>query len=336
MRAPRGSRGTGLASDEATTGLHEQAARWAARSAYGDLTEQAEAELRDWLAADRRNRGAYLRARAGLHVLEEAVSQGSPTLASDNDNGPEPIAQPLARWAGRLAAGGVAVAVSVAAFAMLGLPLMPAKDIAVAGEIVNLKDGSVVRLGDDAQITVAMTGDARTIVLLHGEATFDVAPDPARPFVVRSGEVFAQATGTVYTVGRSGLAGGTVSVTEGSVLVWGREERDQAVLLHAGGKLTLDPGPPPPLMSPQTSPRAPLPAPEVAQISLDNVTIAAAAARFNRINRAQIVIGDPGIGETSIIGLFNANDPAKFARAAAEVAGAEVIVTNERIVIKKK
>lgn len=77
--------------------------------------------------------------------------------------------------------------------------------------------------------------------LLRGEATFKVAKDKARPFVVQSGDVYAQATGTVYSVRRVGLTGGTVKVREGSVLVWPHDERDQAVLLHAGGTVTLDP-----------------------------------------------------------------------------------------------
>ncbi|MFN6936218.1 MAG: hypothetical protein ACK4NZ_13840, partial [Tsuneonella sp.] len=147
--------------------------------------------------------------------------------------------------------------------------------------------------------------------------------------------VYAQATGTVYSVRRVGATGGAVRVDEGSVLVWGRDERDQAVLLHAGGALMLEPGtghadrveaarpaPPPP------------PPPELAQISLDNVTIEAAARRFNRINRTQIVITDPAVGQTRIVGLFRANDPERFADAAAAVAGATVEVNGDKIEIK--
>ena len=68
----------------------------------------------------------------------------------------------------------------------------------------------------------------------------------------------------------------------------------------------------------------PLPAPAIAQISLENVTIASAVARFNNVNRTKIVIEDAGIGAIRIVGLFSAHDPDQFARAAAIVAGARV------------
>ena len=323
-----------MASDDTTPRSDEQAARWAVRAAYGELTDQTDAELHAWLAADRRNRGAYLRAQAGLYVLEDAVLEDRRALAPDNDNGMESTS-PVARWGRRFAAGGLAIAASVTAFALLGLPLPLGGNAVEPQEIVTLKDGSVATLGGDARIAIAMTDDARTITILSGEAIFDVAHDAERPFVVRSGDVFAQATGTVYSVRRAGTAGGTVSVSEGSVLVWARDERDQAVLLHAGGMLTLDPGPA--RLAPRpNSPVGSLPPPEVAQISLDNVSIAAAAARFNRINRTRIVIADPEIAETRIVGLFNASDPATFARAAAALVDANIIVKEDEIVIKSK
>lgn len=324
-----------MASGDSNTDTNEEAARWAARQAYDELTPQSRAELDRWLAADRRNRGAFLRARAGLYAMEDAVFHGRPALASDNDNVAEDVLQPLARWAGRLAAAALAVAASISVFAMLSFPLLRNHGDNAASEVVNLKDGSVATLREGARISIAMSDDARTITLLRGEASFDVAHDAARPFVVRSGDIFAQATGTVYSVGRTGVVGGTVAVAEGSVLVWARDGRDQAVLLQAGGKLTLDPGPRRP-SSPATLPTHPLPPPGVAQISLDNVSIAAAAARFNRISRVQIVIADASIGEMRIVGLFNANDPKRFAEAAAAMTGATITVKEEGYIIEMK
>lgn len=322
-----------MASGDFVVDTNDEAARWAAREAYDELTPQGRAELNRWLAADRRNRGAFLCARAALYAMEDAVFHGRPALASDNDNVAEDVLQPLARWVGRLAAAALAVAASIAVFAMLSFPLLHGDSAAT--EVVNLKDGSVATLREGARISIAMSDDARTITLLRGEASFDVAHDAARPFVVRSGDIFAQATGTVYSVGRTGVVGGTVAVAEGSVLVWARDGRDQAVLLQAGGKLTLDPGPRRP-SSPTTSPTHPLPPPGVAQISLDNVSIAAAAARFNRISRVQIVIADASIGETRIVGLFNANDPKRFAEAAAAMTDATIIVKDQGRIIEVK
>ena len=60
------------------------------------------------------------------------------------------------------------------------------------------------------------------------------------------------------------------------------------------------------------------------QISLDNESILAATKRFNRVNRTQIVVRDPAIGDVRIVGLFQANEPEHFAQAAAAIADAKV------------
>ena len=53
-----------------------------------------------------------------------------------------------------------------------------------------------------------MTASARTVTLQSHEAVFNVVKDPETPVLVRSGEVFAQAVGTVYSVTRVGGSGG--------------------------------------------------------------------------------------------------------------------------------
>ncbi|MDE8651219.1 FecR family protein [Novosphingobium album (ex Liu et al. 2023)] len=336
--------------------INDQAARWAVEAAHGEMTPANRAELEAWLAADRRHRGAFARARAWLRATEEAVIEAhsppasprpaSPAPASDNDNGhgqeavePAPLRGGLFRWSARAVATGAALTVSVAALVAMGVPVLAPfrqSELAAAEQVVQLKDGSVATLREDAQIQVVLSDNIRRIKLLRGEATFKVAKDKARPFVVQSGDVYAQATGTVYSVRRVGLTGGMVKVREGSVLVWPHDERDQAVLLHAGGTVTLDPGPnrggPEPTAS--TAPR--LPPPELAQISLDNVPIRSAVVRFNRVNSTKIIIADPEIGNIRIIGLYRANNPEQFAQAAAAISGGHISRENGTIVIKMK
>ncbi|MES2496460.1 MAG: FecR domain-containing protein [Pseudomonadota bacterium] len=335
-----------MASSVPSDNIDEQAARWAARAAYGDMPSALARAFDAWMAADRRHRGAYLRARAGLYAAEDAVlaKRGvspSAVLLAGNDDAAMPGTGIRPPWGGkaRWALGG-AVAASLLAVVGIGLPMLNRPgpgQVAAADHILTLSDGSAATLGDGARIEFAMGDGVRKVVLVQGEATFHVAKDRAHPFVVQSGDVYAQATGTVYSVRRIGKTGGAVRVDEGSVLVWGRDERDQAVLLHAGGALTLEPGPRLPVAAGLAQPTPPAPPPpELAQISLDNVTIAAAALRFNRINRTQIVIADPAIGEVRVVGLFRANDPQHFADAAAAVAGGEVRQSKDRIEIKLK
>lgn len=357
-----------MASTGPTDSIDDQAAAWAVEATHGVMTPESRADLQEWLAADRRHRGAYMRARAWLITAEEAVlaAQGGdqnaepPRPASDNDNdgdakdrsrdpAADPADRPLRRHAGqwltRMAVGGGAIAASLAVLMAVGVPLPgfgPAATADGAIQIVQLRDGSVARLSRDARIQVVLSDGTRNITLLSGEATFDVAKDKARPFVVRSGDVYAQATGTVYSVSRIGRAGSTVKVLEGSVLVWPRDERDQAVRLQAGGTVTLDPGPQPiPTRSQNpaalaTEPMRRLSTPDMAQISLDNVPIAQAAMRFNRVNSTKIIIGDAAIGDVRLIGHYKANDPEHFAQAAAIVSGGYVEHENGNIVIKMK
>lgn len=234
----------------------------------------------------------------------------------------------IARWAIRIASGCVAIAASI--LVMIALDVNVLRHEPTSDQVMNLHDGSVVTLPQDARIEVAMSDHDRRIELLSGEATFKVAKDASRPFVVRSGEVYAQATGTVYSVRRLGVAGAAVHVEEGSVLVWAREDREQAVLLHAGGDLTLEPGPE---MSEQTHTST---SPAVAQLSLDGVSIASAVARFNSLNETKIVIDDAAVGEITIVGLFSAHDPEQFARAAAVVADARVVRRGRDIVLQRQ
>lgn len=332
--------------------INEQAARWAVEVAHGDTTPESQAELQAWLAADRRHRGAYARACAWLRATEEAVveSHGAPVpphaaiSTNDHENGHDPDrAAPLRgavfRWSRRAAVGGGALAMSLAALVAIGVPvtgLFQKTEVAAAQNRVALKDGSIATLDHDAQIEVALSDNIRKITLLRGSATFEVAKDRARPFVVRSGDVYAQATGTVYSVSRAGHTGGTVRVAEGSVLVWPRDERDQAVLLHAGGTVTLDPGPAALNPEPVRSAARRLPPPELAQISLDNVPVRSAVARFNRVNTTQIILADAAIGNLEIIGLYRADDPEHFAQAVAAISGGKIEYSGRNIVIKMK
>lgn len=344
-----------MASAGPINAIDEQAAMWAVEAAHGKMPPGCRSDLEAWLAEDTRHRGAYVRACAWLRAIEDAVVEAHPAPAdvaissppvSVNDNEADAygfargaLRGTFFRWSGRALAGGAALAMSVAALVAVGVPVPGFFNEAKTGlhpKLVTLKDGSVATLSRDAQIQVALSDNIRKITLLSGEATFEVAKDKSRPFVVRSGDVYAQATGTVYSVRRVGLTGGTVKVREGSVLVWPRDERDQAVLLHAGGTVTLDPGPLATSRAPaQSNPRR-VPPPELAQISLDNVPVRAAVVRFNRVNMTQIILADPSLGDIEIIGLYRANDPEHFADAVAAISGGRVERSGRNIVIKMK
>lgn len=319
--------------------ISEQAAQWAVDAAYGEMTPESQAALDAWLAEDTRHRGAYARACASLYMLEDTVTEKRPARVSHNDNSADTFDTPKRRfrWAVPMVAGSAALAASVALFLAIGVPIFPSSKQAPSYEVQTLEDGSVATLEPGTRIYFATSDRTRKVTLLTGKATFKVAKDKEHPFVVQSGSVYAQATGTVYAVSRFGRSGGSVKVTEGSVLVWQHDDRDQAVLLRAGDSVTLDPVPrkPAPVAKRSPAPEVSLP-PDLAQISLDDVPIKDAALRFNRVNQTKIEIEDPAIGKATIVGLYPANAPEQFAQAAAIVTGGVVENREGSIVIKKK
>ena len=83
---------------------------------------------------------------------------------------------------------------------------------------VALLDGSSVTLGGASKVRIAFSDDARKLTLIQGEAYFDVAKDPQRPFTVDAGEANVTALGTQFNVRRRDDRV-TVAVIEGRVMV---------------------------------------------------------------------------------------------------------------------
>lgn len=69
-------------------------------------------------------------------------------------------------------------------------------------QLVHLPDGSTVLLNDGAELTYdnESFGKVTREVNLQGEAFFDIRPDPARVFVVKSGEVKTTVLGTAFNI----------------------------------------------------------------------------------------------------------------------------------------
>ncbi|MEM8497676.1 MAG: FecR domain-containing protein [Pseudomonadota bacterium] len=83
--------------------------------------------------------------------------------------------------------------------------------------LVSLPDGSTVNINTDSKLLVSFEPGARTIVLLRGEAYFDVAKDSANPFSVAAGANKVIAVGTAFNVEISADEEMEVVVTEGRV-----------------------------------------------------------------------------------------------------------------------
>lgn len=107
----------------------------------------------------------------------------------------------------------------------------------VIGEIskASLPDGSELQLNTNTELRVSFDENQRTIELLHGEAFFEVAKDPSKPFVVIVGDDSVTAVGTAFNVDASEQGSTEVLVTEGKVRVK-NELNEQPVYLESGQK----------------------------------------------------------------------------------------------------
>lgn len=102
-----------------------------------------------------------------------------------------------------------------------------------------MPDGSVITLNTDTLVDVVYSATERLVVLNRGEALFNVAHDPERPFRVRAGDRFVQAVGTTFNVRRGSGNHVRVTVSEGTVKVM---REPNATRGHATEEVTVRAG----------------------------------------------------------------------------------------------
>ena len=310
--------------------IKSEAAAWAVRVDAGPLDEARRLELEAWLAGDPRRRGAFLRAQAGLRLLDQSrvVSKVVPAPTARTTRRARGFAgvSPRAGWAlAAMAAGLGAVVLMLPAFDGFRTEVGEQRRVA-------LRDGSVAMINTDSSVGVRLAKHQRRITLRRGEAWFQVAKDHARPFVVDAGPVHVRATGTAFSVRREG-DDARVVVTEGTVLAW----RDGALVpplaISAGHEAFLaGNAPQPPEAKPSRT--EDVLAWRRGEIVLDGGTIASAVEEFNRYNTRKIVLRDPAVGRRTIVGYFLIDQPKQFASAAARMTGNKITEGDDRIVIE--
>jgi transmembrane sensor len=173
---------------------------------------------------------------------------------------------------------------------------------------VPLEDGSHVTLDTGSRIEVTVRADERRIDLIHGDAYFEVAKDPVRPFVVSVDRARVVAVGTQFYVERddNGLI---VLVTEGKIRLERPAESPQEV--PAGSEARLD----------ATELRISHATDTEIQETLGwrngyllfrDTSLAEAVAKFNRYTHKKMLIEDPSIAGIRIGGHFRLDDVQGF------------------------
>jgi transmembrane sensor len=303
----------------------DEAAVWMARLHAPERTASVERGFRRWLAEKPSHAAAF-----------ETISTAW-DLTGALQRRPFPK---LTRWeragfrSGFLRAA--AAVGSVAALAILAIIFyVRAGGYATAvGEqrVLTLDDGTRVTLNTSSRVVIDYSESERRVNLKQGEALFEVARNPGRPFIVVAGEQLVRALGTEFIVRRDErqLA---VTLLEGKVTVSpeaheppgpppGRDTpaagQAEVFTLTPGQRLTLSSSAPPHLDSPSINQ---LSAWRLGQVELDDASLAEAVAEMNRYSATQLIVATPQAAALRINGVFRVGDAAGFAAAVARSYG---------------
>lgn len=137
---------------------------------------------------------------------------------------------------------GLALVATAAVLAFGGFTWLEARGLYATdvGEqrVIQLTDGSTVRLDTASRIRVRFSQGRRDIALEAGQAMFTVAHDQGRPFVVSAGGSTVTAVGTMFQVERKG-GQADVTLVEGVVEVRSGAEAKAPVRMAAGERVRM-------------------------------------------------------------------------------------------------
>jgi transmembrane sensor len=334
--------------------IEQAAAAWLVRRDREEWNHADEAELQAWLSASTAHRVAFIRLQAAwqqagrLKALAVGMTKYGALL-------PRRSAAPLSGHE-NLDAWGVArdtqrpripvprvlnasvAAVCIAAAIVVGWFAWSHQGTSYRTAIggiaaISMKDGSTVTLNTNSDIRVALNETERRVDLERGEAFFEVAKDPNRPFIVRIGDQRVIAVGTKFSVRREPNHV-RVIVTEGRVRVEHSEPHHatEAALISAGGVAVAG------VAGVLVQDKSLSDAEEGLSwrqgiVVFRETLLSDAVAEFNRYNTRQIYIEDPALGSLRIGGHFRTHNAEGFVRLLADALPIRVEDNEGRIVL---
>ena len=346
--------------------LRAIAAQWTIRRDRGlSATESIDYEL--WLAADPRHAAAMQRSAAAWSRLDR-IPEGAaaPVLAAATRRRSfwrrSLVFAPLATAAAAVALVALHLTRPSATTPSASAALAPASASAAhapssAPRQLTLSDGTVVQLNTGGEVLEQFTAAERRVLLARGEAHFAVTKNPARPFVVRAGNVDVRAVGTAFNVN---LQSATVDVlvTEGVVqlnrpsaqvpVVTIAAPPDNLPRLTANERAVVSLAPTSP-----ASPASLAPAIVVTTATPDDIartlawqapllrlggsTLAELVLEFQRRSGQRVILADPALASLRVGGRFRADDLAGFTHLLATTLDLEVDHTaDDTLVLRKK
>lgn len=292
-----GSEQTDAESSDADDPIVEAAAGWVARLSSHDATDDDRAAFEVWRAADPAHAEAYAEMDALWRKLGHLPDRRPDPAEVKAVRRPRRVSKPiLGLAAAALLAGAIAD--------RYGLVDRLRADLwSGVGEIAQttLADGSRVDLNTDTALVLRFSEQERRIVLLRGEASFDVVSDPSRPFTVQAGDLSVRAVGTRFFVRADG-SGSPVGVAEGRVEV---AEAGRRVPVSAGeviqreGEVALT-------VAAANVERSL--AWREGRLLFSGQTLATVLAELGRYRHGRILLLDRRLGERRVTGAFDPRD----------------------------
>jgi transmembrane sensor len=201
-----------------------------------------------------------------------------------------------------------------------------------------LPDNSLLHLNTDTAVTVRYSDHERLVVLASGEAEFEVAHTPGRPFRVFAGRAEIEDLGTRFDV-RLNDESTLVTVVEGQIAVGlsasaesgapNQGYTSQRVHVDAGQQITV---------ADQEWPATPIPVDTQRttswlhrQIMFENEPLERVASEFNRYAQKPIEITTPALRNMQVSGVFATDNTAAFIAFLRTLNGVHVEVTATRI-----
>ncbi|WP_067733862.1 FecR family protein [Novosphingobium naphthalenivorans] len=283
----------------------------------------------DWVERDPAHGYAFAKAEASWELSGRLGESHLPEV-------PEEVAGPAGRFEamfGRRALVGLVLAALVGTGVTVGLQKwmdVQRYSTAIGGErVVNLADGSTIRLNTGSTVEVSLRKKLRHIHLLQGEARFSVAHDPNRPFVVDAGNASFQALGTVFDVRRnSGLT--ELTVMSGRVGVADRGHRKAVV---SAGNYAVVSGGTVGVSRLSTAQMARRTAWSEGVITFDGETLEQAVTELNRYRSKPLVIGSPEIASLRVGGTVHTADSDTFIRSLSSAFGLRAVPGKDSVLI---
>jgi transmembrane sensor len=292
--------------------IDDQAAARVARL-QGEIDETERQSIYAWVAADPRHAVAFARMEAAWEA--GARLRASPPPIDDTPANEDAL--PRVSPSRRALVGGFVAATVIAGAATAAWRYT--RDVELyrtrLGErrVIILSDGSRIHLNTASTVEVAMERRRRRIHLVRGEALFEVAHDPKRPFLVDAGSARLRAVGTAFNVRiRDTLV--ELTVTEGIVAVAQngahvRETPAPHIVAGDGAVIRSGAVAPTVLNSDLLRQRT---AWQDGVIELDGESLPQAVEEFNRYRTRPIIVGDPRLANLRVGGRFEVDEADKF------------------------